>query len=111
MCVHCMWERLESRSVKTIMCSKLLVSMSGLCASEGRYVATSQADYGTLNHAEWIKKTAFDYSSESKTHPSMLSYFYENKANSFSVISLYIYRTLMILLISLLLNKCLPVCS
>lgn len=98
MCVHCMWERLESRSVKTIMCSKLLVSMSGLCASEGGYVATSQADYGTLNHAERIKKkTAFYYSSESKAYSSILSYFYENKANKlflrFSYFALYISDT------------------
>lgn len=72
--------------------------MSGLCASEGGYVATSQADYGTLNHAERIKKkTAFYYSSESKAYSSILSYFYENKANKlflrFSYFALYISDT------------------
>lgn len=101
--------------MKTIMCSKLLVSMSGLCASEGGYVATSQADYGTLNHAERIKKKQhFTTALRAKPTPQSCPTFMKTKqTNPFSdsVTSLYIYLTLMILLISLLPNKCLPVCK
>lgn len=64
MCVYCMWERLEPaflmpRSVKTIMCSKLLASMSGLHASKewGGGVATSQSNQGALNHVARPKKS------------------------------------------------------
>lgn len=70
MCVYCTRKRLESQSVKTIMCSKLPVSMSGLCASERgiQYGATSQPNKGFLNHVE--QKSASEYSFEYEAQTS-----------------------------------------